>query len=217
MANTTDTTTPTWDFSAKPWTDPAPGAGKAGTGDTGGNGDDGTNHWDSGQTKNICDKQPTQGKQGGPGRTPAKPSKAQNGRPTAIVTQNLGVCKGAVTIWYGAGDGQKGGHGGEGGDGGPGGPPGQCPGGCNPADKGPQGPGGQGGDGGDGGDGGVTGLITIYYTDGGATFDYKQVGCGGGEPGDPGNPGKGTGDNGSGGTGGRGTPSTPPRININKQ
>ena len=217
QANAGDPTPPTWNFSAQPWIDPAPGAGVGGTGDTGGNGNDGTSHWDGGQTKNICDVQPQDGKVGLAGKTPAKPSKANQGRPTGIVTQNLGVCKGAITVWYGAGDGQKGGHGGQGGDGGPGGQPGQCPGGCNTAKQGPQGPGGKGGDGGDGGDGGITGLITIYYTDAGATFAITQVGCGAGSGGDPGNPGNGIGNLGGGGTGNGGAASTPPKINLNKQ
>lgn len=211
-----DTTPPTWDFSAKPWENPAPPAGQGATGDRGQKGADGTSHWDSGQTKNICDTQPKNGDQGGDGKTPAKPPKALNGRPTGVVTQNLGVCKGTITIWYGAGDGQKGSQGGQGGNGGPGGDPGTCPSGCTTATQGLQGKGGKGGDGGDGGDGGVTGLVTIYYTDGGANFVVTQVGCGGGTGGDPGLPGTGTGDLGAGNRGNGGNASTPPKININK-
>ena len=217
MESSTADQKPTWDFSAKPWTDPAPGAGQGATGDTGTKGANGVSHWDSGQTKNICDTAPSIGNTGGDGKTPDPPQKAQDGRPTAVITQNLGVCTGAITVWYGAGDGQKGGHGGKGGDGGPGGQPGDCPAGCTANTQGIQGRGGKGGNGGPGGNGGVTGLITIYYTDGGATFAITQVGCGGGSGGDPGDPGNGVGNLGGGGTGTGGTASTPPKINLNKQ
>lgn len=208
---------PTWDFSAKPYTDPAPAAGQGATGSTGANGSNGTTKWDSGATKNVCDTAPTDGKPGGPGQTPATPPQALTGRPTAVVTQNLGLVTGNITIWYGAGDGQVGGAGGQGGNGGAGGTKGTNPGPCTDANDGAQGPAGQGGNGGQGGDGGTTGLITIYYRDGGATFKITQVGCGGGNGGAAGGPGTGVGGGGWGSPGASGNPSVPPQIKINKQ
>ena len=208
---------PTWNFAAKPWESPAAQTGQGGVGDKGKKGDDGKNHWDSGSTQNVCDTAPKNGGQGGDGKTPDTAPKAQDGRPAAIITQNLGLCRGEIIIHYGAGDGQKGSKGGTGGDGGPGGDPGTCPSGCTAAKTGDQGVGGKGGNGGEGGNGGVTGLITIFYADGGATFTVTQVGCGGGDGGDPGDPGKGTGTRGGGSTGKPGTASKPPVININKR
>ena len=115
-----DPVVPTWNFAALPWEGPATGAGPGATGKRGDDGTNGKSHWDSGQTKNICDQQPTDGKDGKPGETPDPPKPAADGRPGGVVTQNIGVCKGPITIWYGAGDGQKGGKGGTGGAGGPG-------------------------------------------------------------------------------------------------
>jgi hypothetical protein len=210
--------TPSWNFSAKPWDSPATGAGIGGTGDTAtGTGNAGTSSYNSSTCKYSCSLQPTNGPQGGAGKTPDPPPKAADGRPTGNITQNLGVCKGVITIWYGAGDGQKGGAGGKGGPGGTGGQPGNCPTGCTAASTGPQGPGGKGGTGGQGGNGGVTGLINLFYTDAGASFDVTQVGCGAGNGGDPGLPGDGPTNLGGGNTGPGGTASKPPNINFNKQ